>query len=130
MIEANELRIGNWLSHTNNNGTFNLQTQEVLIDGFSCLYDQGLWTIPYVESKGIPLTKEILLNCGFIQLYRSDSCVRLELIDQPEYEFKSNSFHSEFRLFFEGHCMAGINYLHQLQNLYFALTGKELEVKL
>lgn len=72
----------------------------------------------------IPLTKEIILTCGFEDMgYNLYSYKNLFLNcndDNFGIEISSNedSFFSNVR----------ISSLHQLQNLYFSLTGEELEV--
>jgi hypothetical protein len=40
--------------------------------------------------------------------------------DEPDYQFLNYKFGNE---------ILRINYVHTLQNLYFALTGKELTIK-
>lgn len=72
----------------------------------------------------IPLTEEILLKCGFEKagIYycmggNEDGGIVLKLNDSMYYPIITS-----FGI--------PIKYLHQLQNLHFALTGKELEVKI
>lgn len=72
----------------------------------------------------LPLTEEILLRCNFI------------LFD-GRYKFSDNEW---FSVSIEGvwcslYCngmyyAVDFKYVHQLQNLYFALTGNELEITL
>lgn len=107
MIQANELRIGNLVMY---NGYYrqivslNLGTE--------------------VNAKPIELTEEILLKCGFIK----------DEFDQWGNDSRLGFFQAED---FEGYLMIWgdsvirhCEHLHQLQNLYFALTGKELKIKL
>ncbi len=63
MIQENELRIGNWINHTNRNGTFTLQVEEVLAKGVRCVYNGGLWVIPYDEIEVIALDQDIVSKC-------------------------------------------------------------------
>lgn len=75
------------------------------------------------ELYPIELTEGILLKCGFEwSHYHPDTA-------QREY-YINNDFGIE--LFNERYYKLNteIKYLHQLQNLYFALTGEELEIKL
>lgn len=68
----------------------------------------------------IPLTEEILLKCGFEKV-REYLHIDNEIVIQKD----ANGYYS--------HINSGniyINSLHQLQNLYFALTGEELQVTL
>lgn len=127
MIKPNELRLGNWAYDANN--------LAVKIIGIEYEYNHCLWEQLGVKCLSscdflnpIPLTKKMLVKCGF-----------------SEYEFEEDIFlHDEedvcvqksgkvyYPFSFENNDTIGepIRYLHQLQNLFFALTGKELEVKL
>ena len=109
MINANELRIGNLVA---------------LKDGyFVPIADGGILAINQkrFECYPISLTPEILEKCGFVmhktsQLWRKDNFyLHHYLVSDNEYCFKYSDFTS-----------SSIQYLHQLQNLYFALCGEEL----
>lgn len=80
-----------------------------------------------VDMEGIPLSSEILESCGFkfndgdLQGWNLDN---LSLIQSKEYDG---------RMIVVGHSVYNdkccyISYLHQLQNLIFALTGTELTI--
>jgi len=79
------------------------------------------------QAKPIPLTESILLQCGFEHDKDSNeftietnvfTIIKLRLgVDLRErFEFMSHDFNPN------------LDYLHQLQNLYFALVGKELPI--
>jgi hypothetical protein len=74
----------------------------------------------------IELTGQILIKCGFsknidYKLYLDD-CY---LVSDGEEVWAAKEFNDmEFTF------SIGYSYLHQLQNLYYCLTGKELEIKL
>lgn len=76
------------------------------------------------ELKPIELTEEILLNCGFVkdEFDNWENETRLGLYKPEEFD----GYLSVWGESTVGEC----NYLHQLQNLYFALTGQELEINL
>lgn len=90
------------------------------------------------DIEAIPLTPEILEKCGFKSYIRNywvnekqqyeaiHYYEKKQLIDFYFDKFKRNKWVSD-RLFMFDY---GIEYLHQLQNLYFAMTGEELEVNL
>ena len=111
-MKANELRIGNWI--INGIGE-EFQTNEHTI----AYYDNGIATLG--EFKPIPLTEQWLKDFGFTinGCWCSNKLV-LEsdktLMGFKRYWFNSNKLREKIR----------IKYVHQLQNLYFALTGKEL----
>ena len=124
VMEANEIRVGNWLIdprkfnkdtreffHINENGYFKATARDIQV---AELFDP------------IQLTEEILLKCGFKKKIGYKfvlpnlhfSLVRIDSATREEYAF------SHYNLW------VNLEYVHQLQNLYFALTGTELEIKL
>lgn len=128
MIQANELRIGNWINHTNRNGEFKLQVEEVLTNGIRCIYDGGGWFVPYEEGDGIALNEDILSKCCKSYEFFHDGVIIYEFDVFNVYKQKSiwvaDGLGGYARRYDH------IKSLHQLQNLYLALTGKELEMKL
>jgi len=116
MVKANELRIGNLIYELvqdfNEGGRFLDGAKEIII------VDADI--IKFVsENEGcyepIPLTPEILEKCGF------------EFIPEAGYfSYKLKNKPQGIDAIKVGN---GI-YVHQLQNLYFALTDEELEIKL
>lgn len=153
MIEANELRIGNWVKDRYNNM---ICVHSIVYDGINFYYD--LRKPKYTQGRiyPIPLTEEILLKCGFeyILPYNKKDNWEMKLGDyRDSQELKLDgsdvfpTFLSSSDLIEDGKGVhiaickdSGIYIanlhnkdiisLHQLQNVYFALTGKELEVKL
>lgn len=74
----------------------------------------------YEKFEGIELTEEWLFKLGFIndkvlEFYRNDFTDSTIIID---YNF----------ICLLGYSHVKLNYVHELQNLYFALTGSELTV--
>ncbi len=121
MIKANELRIGNCVFALFNSCTI----KEVFENGISIEFKSGKRDIEVFDHiKPIPLTPEILESCGF-------KCNK----DFGIYSIPNLSLDTDFyyvHIDYEGthDRIIHITYLHQLQNLYFALIGKELEVNL
>ena len=84
----------------------------------------------------IPLTEEILLKCGFTKS-RNIGCYDT---DKDAFFFESDkiSLTIDFILSSSNHYYRSnpvdgaipLKYLHQLQNLVFSVTGKELEINL
>ena len=124
-----ELRLENYLFFPFING--NVKVCGLPLNQNNRLYIQAQpidGTVIFMEKidafQPIPLTEEILLKCGFI----IDSINNFE-----KYPFtiqKSNHYVTDFLFYKNGDSGVVIKYLHQLQNLYFALTGKELEINL
>ena len=76
------------------------------------------------EIKPIPLTEEILLKCGFRK-----SKSGMYLFDKFSFDLSDFEFGVESDYYYLT-ISENIKYLHQLQNLYFALTDIELEINL
>lgn len=123
-MQANELRIGNYVKSLS--VTQVRELTESTINGYSI---GGFYPIP--------LTEELLLKCGFEKAddmaYHPDMKIRSLYINTLILRKNTCSNLFEFHFQHKNPAMfenTEIKYLHQLQNLYFALTGKELEVKL
>ena len=107
-MEKNELRIGNWVLC---NGLRTIVNDTLMI---SILKNDVQFTV-----EPIPITPEILEKFGFEktdQFTFSKSGIKLTPI-------RDLYFRAQFPI------KADIKHLHQLQNLYFALTGEELTFK-
>ncbi len=121
-MKASELRIGNLLSFSNN-----IQPDKIITVGrrffssASIEREDGDFNItPYYNP--IPLTEEWLLRMGF-EVYEFDNG------EPNQYRFKSRLIVIREDSFCDYGTNVKIKYVHQLQNLYFALTGQELEIK-
>lgn len=126
MIGPKDLRIGNLVLSREvdlSNGN------EIHVEAFVDLY------ILHELSRGnvvkqfspIPLTPEWLERMGFKSnslFPKSEWNLDTFKISQPE-SVKPNYFFSNYHW----EASKEIQYAHQLQNLYFAMTGKELEIK-
>jgi hypothetical protein len=117
-----ELRIGNWVAIEP--GWFKQWDLQDYNDYGKDLGD-GEWSNDKVEP--ITLTPEILEKAGFkfyekSEMYEKDDFMDLHILyDNAGYCIKDY----ELNIW-----SPNILYLHQLQNLYFALTGEELEINL
>lgn len=114
-MKATELRIGNWVHYNS-------------FDGVVCSSDLFDIDKGIIKAKPIPLTKEWLERFGFELLNKS-----VEYWGKNGFCFtwlKDNIEKSDcLYLFLDGLSVnkrPEIRYVHQLQNLYFALTGEEL----
>jgi hypothetical protein len=125
MIDATELRIGNWV-HGHNPATMDPdetgQFQVVEISEIGINFKKVFMANDDWASKveGIPLNPEILKKCGFEKdLYTH------ELYSKGRYQVYLDGQKNVFRIV--GISLAICPHLHQLQNLYFALTGEEIQ---
>ncbi|AQW91321.1 hypothetical protein [Elizabethkingia anophelis] len=117
-MEGKELRIGNYLHDRNGNLCKVIELRQ---DGiYAPAINEAITGLP---NKPIEITEDWLLNFGF--KLRSD-------IDGENYEksgvkiliLRSDNIH-----FFFGNPNTKEKYVHELQNLFYALTGEELTIK-
>lgn len=108
MVKVNELKLGNWVHFL---GALTEIDEEFLY----LLYDKKS-DLESSDLDPIELTEEILFKCGFV-------------INNGIFEKEGIRLHPIRNLYFRGNfpIKSDIKHLHQLQNLYFALTNKELE---
>ena len=135
MILANELRLGNYINYKGEAikitmiGEYGVQSKnkDVIIN--------AKFSTP--DLSPIPLTEKKLLNCGFVKhkAYRAGG--QDEWSGMLAWSIPSNRLFSNwlFRgnascLHLVGYINTQIEYLHQLQNLYYELTGEELNIQL
>jgi hypothetical protein len=80
----------------------------------------------------ISLTAAWLLNLGFEKAYESPFRLKFDYPTQTQigYDFSKMETKENMEGFrFFGQYIENVKFIHQLQNLFFALTGEELEVK-
>lgn len=116
MIQANELRLGNYIYKLDNV----MQVEDETFKNVSAML------FPY---KPIPITEEWLLKLGFVSSDLNNS-IRIHFEHLVDYRFeyyitKITNYHKE-DMYFSGSSINNIKYVHQLQNLFFAVTQKEL----
>jgi hypothetical protein len=117
MIKANELRIGNVVeTRSNKRGWIRYEMTGLNIYQLSA-YGENFEK----DVRPIPITEDLLLECGFIQDDIIDFRYHLEdwfAIDVDDCCIRIA----------DSWMFGKINYLHELQNLYFTLTGDELKI--
>jgi len=124
-MRANELRIGNWLHFDNfiGNSHYIQVTPRMFRNmGLDCSDNLEIELNQYYEP--IPLTEEMLLKCGFHKeldaFYRKNKSQMIEVCFHDDGILITN----------QSVCLSSIKYLHQIQNLFFALTNEELNIEL
>lgn len=106
MIKANELRIGNWVS----NGEIEFQiTSKDIYHRDVRVYGTFI--------KGLPITPEWLERFGF------ENKGYIYVLGKFTYNIHNGWWYGNKKL-----PNVNLQYVHQLQNLYHALTGEELEL--
>ncbi len=119
MIDVKELRIGNYVYPRNDSGKESqLGTVSAVYDRLVCVNGNHS-PYDYHLLEPVQITENILSKCKF---------VKRELDDMVVYYNPPMELDAYFRLNRVGYDVE-VKYLHQLQNLFFDLTGKELEVK-
>jgi len=116
-MKANELRIGNWVK--DENGFYQIKGEHLDED-----------TFPTIQTWGITLTEEWFVKFGFerddvwVEMIKKISPLRsLGCVD-------NNIFICQMGqdLPFQEVFLSNCQYVHQIQNLYFAITGEELTI--
>ena len=145
MIDARELRIGNKVINNHTNTIYTVKSINVTDIGYSGFLNGHIWPLESVDEQPldaygigfgvldpIPLTPEILEKwCGF-----NDGEIRISdntylILDEDEgynvfiKQFNAIGSTPDIETVLMPKC---IKYLHQLQNLIYALTGEELKV--
>lgn len=116
-MKANELRIGNYFLWRGMCGTVNTISEKWITE------QTNLGRFFYEDIEPIPLTEEWLVKFGFEQYNNTN-----------HYFYTNTKFivkiNSDTGYLFGGIDHEPIKYVHQLQNLYFALTNEELTTEL
>jgi len=125
-MEAKELRIGNFFNEKYSSETIKVVgLSEDRIDFSGCYLSK--W-----QCEPIPLTEEWLLKFGF---ENKESKIYFLMVNKWGFAIGSDGSYGLYNnqdAWNRGESFSNretIDYVHQLQNLYFALTGEELEIK-
>lgn len=130
MIQPNELRIGNLVIFPSMADTDIGHVAEILADGIT-YHDGGLHSCSYDDIYPIELTPE---RMGWLGMERCDEhgllyetyigTHKLAFVFNHTFNWYDASFGTESNSV----KMPSIQYVHELQNLYYLFTGDELEV--
>ena len=122
-IKTSDLRLGNWLYDNQPKG-FPMQVEGIGIDWIYLDFegnegdvfentDKEIYPIPFSVELLSELSKNIICDGYFISIEIKDGVISLiPSVNADEYEIGKH-----------------IKYVHELQNLYHAFTGKELEIR-
>jgi hypothetical protein len=125
---ANEYRIGNFVLDEDgdicrmeqiSSDKFGVFQQVSPFENKSCIstkYPSNIYAIKITDFFLLRFSKKI--NNHFI-FNKTNKCVSIKKTHKNTYSF-----------FFSDYKIKTIKYIHEIQNLYFAFTGEELEVKL
>ena len=125
-MEAKELRIGNWIkAPLSMSSEIIIPAMNIQILAFKYDYlvlnsnpsEHINWEVPDRHCIGIELTEEWLVKFGFKKFKNYN-----------DWSIGGFIIHGRKRGFVFRKSVPVVKYVHQLQNLHFALTGKELEI--
>jgi hypothetical protein len=122
-MKANEFRIGNLIDYKGK--TYRIcGTSEDF--PFLDTIEYGAGVVEWKDLDGTPITEERLLKFGFEKTMAWTYSINLQGNFNLVYYLGEKGWSIGFKDYsdFSNHI-----YVHQLQNLYFALTGKELTIK-
>jgi len=135
-FSPHEFRIGNYVTSKSWGGSHKIQGIEVLEDRIDFKvkgYVHSLIEGQYFDLDKIQITAELLLKVGFIEDKRFANIQYR--IDEEQYHslniYNANDFWCPIfrcesqKQVFENY---GIKYLHQLQNIYYIYSGRELSL--
>ena len=111
-MKAAELRIGNWIQSSSN------KEYQINLSWYECCKDSTEGRDIQLDTFPIPLTEEWLIKFGF-----DGQDYNLFTIELSRNQFMM--LKDEWLNVISNNC----KYVHQLQNLYFAITGEELTIK-
>lgn len=137
-MDKNQFRLGNLIGFEDNHSTFEItKLLEERVEGAGG--KNGTWSNPYYQVVPIRLTKEWLIKFGFakdssniyvikmhdtggpklkcLAVYLDENNYTVAIVDYYTGIEKTDLLHLDY------------NYVHELQNLYFILTGQELILK-
>jgi hypothetical protein len=144
-MKANELRIGNYVNcPKDGQNPFRIDLLDFVSCGigkFGMIYDKSVHPLTWYlqDLQPIPLTEEWLLKFGFgkekVNDLYDNAFIKYDVLSSDLYLRPSYmggyywGFNVPGKLDNELYDAKNIKYVHQLQNLYFALTENELEIK-
>ena len=128
MIEAKDLRIDNFIRLKENGNIFDVQVVGTRCESID-VYNNGIYT-SYLKNidyylEPIPLTEEWLVKFGFELVTKSTKKYMIKNTYNEPCFFKYKA-QGVFAFRYQNTTVYNV---HQLQNLYFALTGEELTIK-
>ena len=123
-MKATELRIGNLVEKSLKSGNGRKVFDKIRISDINHIYEKD----GSFNYEPIPLTEEILLKCGFYktgisELYYPTDTINISWVENDPTVIEINDENI--------YCyIVNCEYLHILQNVFFALKGQELEINL
>ena len=135
-IEPNELRIGNLINgfYLDENEVEQSEICKVLVLDSIEMTEHLFWVAgesqveDYDRFEGIPLTPDWLAKMGFRSEMNANKTNMLYLNDMLSITMVKGEWSLAIVGFMVYPLRTKINYVHQLQNLFFALCGQEIKI--
>ena len=129
-MKANELRIGNVIMFADYGGIVYRKISAIKFNEFGFYSD--IDGTNFEICKPVLITKEWLLKLGFEynDYYKNYKIKSGQYFNSVQYndecfEWNYNNDNSDAECYY----VTSVKYIHEIQNLYFALTGEELTFK-
>lgn len=116
-IDVKELRVGSWVMHEYFDFDMAVSHRmQININHFK----NDDWR----DIQPIPITEEVLLKCGFEKFHKFDMSDGNWRIKTKTHDFIVTYLHKHYiaTIYFQ----VPVPYLHTLQNLFYAISGEEL----
>lgn len=126
MVRTRDLMLGNWIKYLMEPDVISkpVKIEAIFNQSVEVTNGEDGWDVDESELLGIPITEELLKKCGFKEFRRRGGFVA----------YSDNGYECGTKLVLDhgDYSLVGINYglqyLHELQNAYYMLTKKELEI--
>lgn len=138
MIQANEFRLGNWVMVPG--ADVYCKISAIFKTHFRATCEAGIDRGPSLQTNynPIPLTPEVFKSCAFIRVaplgyYLPIRNGKAQIEVAHNNDTSENQYYCYIRELLPDNDLAllrkDLKFLHELQNLYHALTGQELEIR-
>ena len=126
-MKASELRIGNYIKYSEDGVIFTIGSIDE--KGYTVQNDEETTWIEEYEFESIPLTEEWLLKLGFTRHHADyfNDVIYIKNVPNNN-EFEWGLYPNKIGSGIQVKNGKLLKYVHQLQNLYFSLTGEELTI--
>jgi hypothetical protein len=114
-MKPNEIRVDNWCQSPYEKEPFKIKAEHIL------QLEQGMDELSIL---GIPLTPEILVKAGFRQSISNEKVYVLKIGEN------NLMLKNDVAWFYWAGLSYPFKYLHQIQNLVYAIHGEELNIQL
>lgn len=121
-MNAQELRIGNFVEKSLKSGNGRSVINAIGCQDIVKIYE-GTGSFNYAPIK---MTEDIIVKCGFVEIFKSEMHATFYITDLSFYFWYNDG--KQYVNFKGAHI--DCTYIHELQNIYYCLTGKELSINL